>query len=228
MASHPLFFQRIVELTPNYPLADWPAYLKQAVLTAIEAAWSMALVASSTFNDENDATFALRTGLLKVRAERAVPLFSDSFAPPTREACEPTYDGRTPDKRPDLQFRRLDAMDDNDGWYVECKIVDAKHYPSQYVKKGIQRFIAGEYAWAMPSTLMLAYAADGKTIHGNLAPKLVQLLGHPAPTPLPSGLSSSYDAAATRHQRPFPYLGTGGNPGDIEIIHVWLRGGTFV
>jgi hypothetical protein len=44
---------------------------------------------------------------------------------------------------------------------VECKPVDRNHpISSCYCKKGLVRFVNGDYAWAMQDALMVGYATE--------------------------------------------------------------------
>ena len=66
---------------------------------------------------------------------------------------------------------RKQILRSEDGLTVECKPVDARHGPgTDYCDRGIQRFVDGDYAWAMQEAIMIGYIRDGRTICGNLLP----------------------------------------------------------
>lgn len=84
------------------------------------------------------------------------------FGKVTRDQKIPNVDKKHPDKMPDIFFdlkrEKLPVLSDQDGLFVECKPVDQKHpIFSCYCKKGLIRFIDGDYAWAMQDALMVGY-----------------------------------------------------------------------
>jgi len=87
------------------------------------------------------------------------------FGKVTRDQKIPNVDKKHPDKMPDIFFdlRRdqLAILSDQDGLFVECKPVDRNHpILSFYCKKGLVRFVSGDYAWAMQDALMVGYVKD--------------------------------------------------------------------
>lgn len=216
-------FQRLSERSGKYPLPDLPSQFKQAIVDAIGAAWQVVLSSSTQFANENEATSALVEALRTVRSLGTVAAFTDYFfQTPSRDACETNFSGSILDKRPDIHLRLVGSFDDHHGWFVECKIVDARHAPRLYVQRGVVRYVNGDYAWAMPSALMIAYAADGCSIAGDL----VRHLPQPS-VPLPAGVQVAVDSCRTRHARAFSYVGSNRQPGEIELVHLWLPGGSF-
>ncbi len=74
------------------------------------------------------------------------------------------FDGKHPDKMSDIFFDlkrdHLPILNTQDGLFAECKPVDRKHpVLFCYCKKGLTRFIVGDYAWAMQDALMVGYVA---------------------------------------------------------------------
>lgn len=75
------------------------------------------------------------------------------------------FNGTKLSKMPDLCFKlRYDdidphmALSEYDALFVECTPVDRTHYAgSNYCDDGFNRFVDGDYAWAMEEA-MLAYA----------------------------------------------------------------------
>jgi hypothetical protein len=141
-----------------------------------------------------------------------------------------SYNGAKIEGRPDLSLV-FTVGNRNFPFFIECKIIDhanAKRV-SLYCKEGIARFVAGEYAWAHRSAIMLAYVRDGSSVTSRLAPHLakcasapidkMQTLSHPVARPdlHPAVQQSS-------HQRNFTYAadGHGAVPGPISLFHLWL------
>ena len=63
---------------------------------------------------------------------------------------------------PDLVFNlkrnHQSVLSSQDRVFIECKCIDKdKPLGTYYCKKGINRFITGDYAWAMQEALMVAY-----------------------------------------------------------------------
>ncbi len=88
------------------------------------------------------------------------------FASIRREPKVRNFDGRNPDKMPDLLVEFIDrpagVMNSQHGLFIECKPVDRKHPAgSAYCDEGLIRFTRGDYAWAMQSAMMVGYARGG-------------------------------------------------------------------
>ncbi|HET6525054.1 hypothetical protein [Sphingopyxis sp.] len=84
-----------------------------------------------------------------------------------------SYNGAKIEGRPDLSLV-FTVGNRNFPFCIECKIIDhpnAKRV-GLYCKEGIARFVAGEYAWAHRSAIMLAYVRDGSCVTSRLAPYL--------------------------------------------------------
>lgn len=145
------------------------------------------------------------------------------------------YDGKHINKQPDLVFQLIEFRPGltsslHDAIFAECKIIGDGKSIVDYIRKGVRRFVDGEYAWAMPYSMMLAYVRDTST--------------------LPSALESSYKrnkdkskitkcapkkntieccklsktvpkTYVTIHSRKWIHP-EHGVPDDIEIRHIWL------
>ncbi len=93
-------------------------------------------------------------------------------------------------------------------------------------KKGIKRFTQGEYAWAMPHSMMIGYVKGNYTI----CPKLYDALEkykeyNTEKLPYLCKQAQEYqkeEVYITIHQRKWIYPQTGNNAGNIEIRHLWL------
>ena len=155
------------------------------------------------------------------------------FTTITRESKLRNYDGETLDKMPDLLIGligRLNVSLPSQDWlFIECKPVDPSHsLVSHYCKKGIARFVRGEYAWAMTSALMVGYARQGYTISPRLLDALkassdeiptldsLQSCGHSNAT------SFSDTVHISKHGRMFKYVETGLAAPSIALRHLWL------
>lgn len=134
------------------------------------------------------------------------------------------------EKRPDLAFRLVGirpgvSARSVDGVFTECKIVDQDHPIANYCEKGILRFVVGTYAWAMRFGIMVAYVRADMSVGRDLVPLLSET-GPPYYTIRPPKLR---EAAAdhsgifvSAHSRKWKYPGDMGEPGEIEIVHLWL------
>ena len=213
------FFYRLhAQEAHRYPATDLPLWARQAILAAIQEAWAEALREALPLPDEDDTTAILAALITRLRADATrVPAFNTRFSLAVSDGRYATFNAGKLHKRPDLIFRLADEVDENVGWFVECKIVDATHKPGLYQKKGINRFIAGDYAWAMPTALMIAYAGDTYT----LPDKLTEIVGV-APV-----LCPDLGTWRTRHDRTWCYPETLRTAGPIELHHLWLHGARF-
>ena len=160
------------------------------------------------------------------------------FGPVTRGSEVENYTGEKISKKPDLVFhlQRENALWDRrqDALFAECKPVDKKHPLSGHycaVGKdctGIERFVIGDYAWAMEEALMIGYVRDGLCIHPHLATALEdkmrrQKLGNPTPLVNVGAATGNGNATAlyqTSHQRLFTWVN--GLPAtSIALFHSW-------
>lgn len=147
----------------------------------------------------------------------------------------PNYDGSHPAKKPDLvaflmKREHFSVRPSQDALFAECKPVDDAHLIGKhYCDGGIQRFVNGEYAWAMQEGMMIAYVRGGRTIDTHLAPVLASgnrqaTLGAPrAPAVVSPALGSGEALQFTIHQRSFPWPGGHGKACEIQIFHSWHR-----
>jgi hypothetical protein len=165
-----------------------------------------------------------------------VPAFSKLyFSYIVRDTELTSYDGKHPDKKPDivLGLQRPDGsrvITDQDCLFIECKPVDSTHsLTSDYGLEGIRRFVEGEYAWAMESAIMLAYRRGNYTIAKHLSSNLRQNFADPrfgAPTPLrklPGNESKSGQEGLyfTKHKRTFKWPANGRSATPIVLFHSW-------
>lgn len=222
------------------PLPDLPQGVKLVILSALRTAWASLQRDEpdlTTGADETRITFCLQEILneLRTHPETEVEGFSASlFETVTREGAEVNFNGSSVQKQPDLVIRMRNlhpGIQDSLRWaaVLECKIVSRSHPVSRYCKEGISRFVEGDYAWAMPSAMMVAYARDSETVPKSLMPHLAkhqESSDDPYCTcdlPMPwAELSGSEPVVyASSHERRWKHM-NGALPGPIEILHLWL------
>lgn len=219
------------------PHEDLPRPIKAVILRAISDAWSdvRARVGEDlATSKETDLTAALKHHLNRIREEEDPPSgFRGSlFEVVATDSTIPAYDGSSLEKRPDLIFRFIAhgsvPFSEHKALFVECKPVGPGHPISVYGKKGLVRFVKGEYAWAMPSAMMIGYARGGRSVPKTLRPHLKKHQGEDDPyrtlsmprraaAPLPEG------TYVTEHDRPWLYQETERSPGRIALLHLWLK-----
>ena len=165
-----------------------------------------------------------------------VPGFNKTyFSYVVRDAELTSYDGRNPDKKPDilLGVQRPDGarvIADQDGVFIECKPVDPTHsLTSEYGIEGIRRFVQGEYGWAMNSAIMVAYVRGDYTIAHHLSANLKKNAEDPrfgsptSPRMVPgSSKGTKHEVLRfTKHRRPFRWPANGRFATPIVLVHSW-------
>jgi hypothetical protein len=187
---------------------------------------------------EDDVTAALRAVIENnLRQTGSVPGFSRrSYESVVRQGQVANFDGTRQTKSPDLCFKlRHDdceprmVLSEYDALFVECKPVDSTHPAgSRYCDDGLNRFVVGDYAWAMQEGMMLAYARDGRTIAGHLIPamnepkRMMSLATDELPTPCRiRGDTHAEPIHISRHRRGFSWPHGKGKATDITVYHLW-------
>lgn len=149
----------------------WPAAMIDVIDQALYQAWIHVTIDHGLVLDaanEDDITDRLRTELVKLRRNGTVDGFNgDVFQLPIRDGKLPSGAGDSIDMMPDLTFYRVGCRDgvdedEHDGFFLECKVLDASKGLSLYDNNGITRFVDGRYASRMPQAGLIAYAL-GKT-----------------------------------------------------------------
>ena len=145
------------------------------------------------------------------------------------EICD--FSGQKLEKRPDLTFRlcgRVRELGNRSyrGLFVECKVVDATHSVHRYCAEGLERFLCGDYAWAMPEGMMLGYVRGAHTVPGTLTPHLAerkaQYLVRRAPRRRRGEAHVAWPVFVSLHGRRFK-LPSVAQPVPIEVGHLWLE-----
>ncbi len=147
------------------------------------------------------------------------------FGKVARDQKIPNVDKKHPDKMPDIFFdlRRdqLAILSDQDGLFVECKPVDHKHkILSCYCKKGLIRFVNGDYAWAMQDALMVGYVKEPNSFK-NLASVLDGKKSAALKTTNHSAVDE-YTIYCSNHNRDYEWPENRGRACPISVVHLWL------
>ena len=214
-----------------------------AVENAVRKAWEMLRGSHKVLLDtaEEDAVSeTLQRTLEELRVAGSCKAYDCSaFQTIARESKYRNYNGGTLDKMPDLIFtlagqpRPGVAESLYDGIFVECKLIDNKEKNvGRYVANGLIRFLIGDYAWAMPHAMMLAYVRTSRNMPATLADylsatnrgrnnmDLFQVQRLPEECLSATTTPTTY---RTVHARTWFYPDTGANPGNIELRHLWLK-----
>jgi hypothetical protein len=188
---------------------------------------------------ENQVTEKLEDVLEnRIRNRNEVDGFNSLFfGKVTRGSEVVNFNGMKISKKPDLVFslRREDRLEwdqRQDALFAECKPVDKKHPLNGHycaVGKdctGIERFIIGDYAWAMEEALMIGYVRNGLCIHPHLADALNDAcvrskLGNPSSLEtVGTSVAEPKGLYRTKHQRTFKWR-DGREASPIDIFHSW-------
>jgi hypothetical protein len=193
--------------------------------------------------DEDTITSELRACLINnVLDGPAVPGFNSKTFHITRDSKFESFDRSRRELMPDFHIAVvrddisiLDAakiLKSEDGLFIECKPVDRDHPTgTDYCDRGIARFVRGEYAWAMPEGLMVAYAADGYTIPDKLSDAIsarrtaLKSDGEVSHCTKCAAEGYTQHPHITIHRRGFTYLQTRTKAPPIRLRHLWLNRG---
>lgn len=148
------------------------------------------------------------------------------FGKVTRDQKIPNVDKKLPDKMPDIFFDlkrdQLAILSDQDGLFVECKPVDRNHpILSCYCKKGLVRFVNGDYAWAMQDALMVGYV-KGRYSFIKLASVLDDGEKSAALKTTIHSAVDEYGIYRSSHNREFEWPESCGQACPITVSHLWL------
>ena len=223
---------------PHDPVdVRWLLLAHLAVTRAFEIIRAERYALSSAL--ENDITIKLENVLNNQVLNRGeVEGFDKGFFGKVRRVDIVNFDGTKKSKKPDLCFdlqreNRIDWDQLQDAIFAECKPVDKSHSLNAHycaVGKdctGIERFIIGDYAWAMNEAIMIGYVRDGFRINPHLVdsladPKRHKSLGSPTrPVSISSGGDGTERLHQTRHKRLFPWKETGELATSITLYHSW-------
>lgn len=220
-----------------FPFPDWEPHLKSMVLQALVHAWSKLLeeaqeTGACLLEEQEPAiTTRLENALNAIQAQPEHPsgFAASLFQTVVRGAEVTSYDSNTLEKRPDLTFRLISVRPGVDrslaGLFVECKLVGPDHSVQIYGRQGIHRFICGDYAWAMPSGMMVGYSHQGYSIAQHLVPHLQDASNSELNTRrVQRFVTAPPDLAVyeSSHERTWSYPADSRSPGEIALLHLWL------
>ena len=211
-----------------------------AIESAIRYAWRALLSSNSAKilreGDEKYVTIELIRVLEEIRLNGVCPPFDEkNFGRVSRGEEFISFNGASVEKRPDITFslkaRRpgvRTSLAFYDRLFAECKILNDKGANiGLYAENGIGRFIRGEYAWAMPHSLMLGYLRTSVGLPETLDDHLqrstnLQKLSVASLPQQCRGNRQEPFIYQTAHRRDWKYR-TGNSPGNITIRHLWLN-----
>lgn len=219
------------------PYPTVPLSAQRVVRAALRYAWntvqSRAAQHELSSATEPQITTVLQLTLNELLDDEGepVPGFSSNYFETVERGAEVVnYSGLRLEKRPDLRFRmqgRMPSVNDRThyGIFVECKLLDTTRPLRLYAAKGILRFVQGDYAWAMPHGMMLAYVRSDAATQDAL---ITFLKTHNVEYSVVDAIHGSppedgAEFVRSVHERPWQYPSSARSPGPIELIHVWLR-----
>lgn len=185
---------------------------------------------------EEEISFAIALTLELVQSTDS-PMVSEflevfSIAPP--EPKLDNFNRSSISKKCDFFFGRLHhqrgTRPNQNGMFVEAKLVSPKHPMGYYVSTGLQRFLNGDYAWAMPQAMLLGYCrATSQVLPDSLADHFARESGRKAQELAvikgPTAFAKSRVKPRmhwSSHRRPQTLPSSGHPLGDICVYHLWL------
>ena len=211
-----------------------------SIENALRIAWNR-INADVTFKpildtgNEDSITTLIQSELEDLRHSMTAAGYHESiFAMTERGGEYINYNADHIKKSPDLIFRiktkrsgLVPRMNIYDGIFVECKLITKTATVNDYVQNGLQRFVDGEYAWAVKQGLMMAYVRTPQELPATLDDYFIK-----HKTSNHFNLVSNLDVCShspakpkvftSQHGRNWAYP-TKGSPGDIDIRHIWLN-----
>lgn len=224
------FFTHGIEYTLPHP--QIPKRTVLIICDVIKRAWQLLEeMPPSNFNLQSENENTITQVLVEIIENRLrksgdVNGFNCAlFGKVTRDPKITNVDKKHPDKMPDIFFDlrrdKLPILNDQDGLFVECKPVDRRHpILSCYCKKGLIRFVNGDYAWAMRDALMVGYVGEDYSFK-----KLASVLDGKKSTFLNTInhiAVDKYTIYCSNHNRKFEWPENRGHACPISIVHLWL------
>lgn len=154
---------------------------------------------------------------------------SQAFAGISRSESSCNYSGANLNKQPDILIRLADGPLVSArrfvGIYVEAKVVSMSNAIGKYTSDGLNRFVEGEYSWAMKDGMMLAYQRPKARPISSLVNALrenasLACIADAGGMHLDQGTLKETGASCSKHSRAWKYVG-GGDPGEIRVWHLW-------
>lgn len=233
------FFTDDSDLPLPHPPIPWPLLVK--IEEAVGVAWGLLRDTPPEDFDlktalENDITHKLHTALFdRVLRDSMVEGFDRQvFTVGTRGAELQNFDGSRRDMKPDLLIgfveRPTVRVPTQDWLFIECKPIGPKHEVMRhYCRRGITRFVKGEYAWTMTQALMVGYAGDGFELEVQLKDALKQGTGEfrvlSGPRECRRTERSLFNRVVhvSQHGRAFEYVESSQPAPPITLRHLWLK-----
>ncbi len=225
------FFTNGIEFKlPHPPVPDRTMLL---LCNVIKRAWQLLIERPPTKFDLKSADEDTITQVLveivenRLRRSGEIAGFDTArFGKVSREPKITNVDKKHPDKMPDIFFdlRRdqYSILSDQDGLFVECKPIDGKHpIVSCYCKKGLERFVIGDYAWAMQNALMVGYVNSDPSF-AKLATALNNVKETAALNTIDHAEINKFKIYRSRHRRCFEWPGNHSQACQISVAHIWL------
>lgn len=240
------FFSIQSAASKNYPFKPLSRPYLRAIEKAIRFAWSDLVAAPQPHGindllDTNVGEVSISEALLRVLCtihqadKQPVPAFSDNFETPTSDAGLRNYNGTVLSDRPDFCFRlKVNPCPGEsklyNGLFVEAKLIRQDGSLSGYMGGGLAKFLRGDYAWAMPHAMMLAYLRQTSQTLPNGLNGFFNRRGNTEKFQTQSSaqlcpITRQHPRAYTTvHSRTWNYPPPHNHsPGNIEIIHLWLN-----
>lgn len=227
------------KILTEYPYPYWGEKLLFCIDIAIKQAWDNVLKKHSnkiSHYNEVEITDALECELQIIMDKDKIPGFDRTkFQSVVRGGEFRNFDGKNLEKKPDLFFRKIQLtpgiFDSRyDALFIECKVINGSNQsPLDYIKDGVRRFVDGEYAWCMQSSVMIAYVRDNKKFPKEIKATFKRNTKNKDVTkcdPIDNLYSkwntiTSPQTYKTVHTRTWTHPDYG-MPGNIEISHTWF------
>lgn len=222
------------------PFSSIPASMISCAEEALRVAWDALVVAQKSYSIDlsKDREDRISYKLVEVlnflcrEESKPIPEFVEYFeSVNVCSGCRNYQDKQI--QQPDfaLKPRNNPYPGIDAGYYaifVEAKVIGNPHQQtSEYFIDGVERFLDGRYAWAMPHGLILAYVRTGQILPDALRDYLngkgrtlrFNVKQFPVFAKPPNRVPK---VCVTVHSRNWVYVDRTGAPGDIELRHLWL------
>ncbi len=226
------FFTQDIDF--HLPHPEIPQRTILLICTVIEKAWQLLIenppAGFILHSADEDTITELLVGIIenRLRNNGEIDGFDCAlFGRVIREPKITNFNKTHPDKMPDIFFglkrEHYKIISEQDGLFVECKPVDDKHpIFSCYCKKGLIRFVNGDYAWAMQNALMVGYVKMSRHSFVNLATVLDDSAKSSTLRTMNHSVFDGYTTYQSNHKRKFKWLENRGSACPISVVHLWL------
>jgi hypothetical protein len=230
------------ELAPPYPaIPDTEVALLERFLRLVwdEARAPVAVdrhQVNFTTGAEEEISFALAKTIQWIRLSESVLVqsFFGAFRSNPAEPKLENFNRSSINRKCDFLFSRavcaMGSHESLNGMFVEAKLVTADKAMGNYVGGGLMRFVTGQYAWAMPQGMLLAYVRETtQSLPDSLAAYYARESGKKAKEIRliagPKAFAKSLKATRmhwSSHARALVHDLSGNPLGDICVYHLWL------